>query len=121
MFWCVIFWCPVRYPTHPHFTIPKLLAEGSILGLRVSTSVGVVKGNIKEKWPAFIFYIDFNVFLLSPSFKGFLFMGLEKLADQEFYACDVPPHLKDRAVLLCVGKIKRVYRSRADMLLPNYT
>lgn len=48
-------------------------------------------------------------------------MGLEKLADQEFDAGDVPPHLEDRAVLLCVGKIKRVHRSRTDMLLPNYT
>lgn len=48
-------------------------------------------------------------------------MGLEKLADQEFNAGDVPPHLEDRAVLLCVGKIKRVHRSRTDMLLPNYT
>lgn len=48
-------------------------------------------------------------------------MGLEKLADQEFDAGDVPPHLEDRAVLLCVGKIKRIYRSRTYMLLPNYT
>lgn len=48
-------------------------------------------------------------------------MGLEKLADQEFDAGDVPPHLEDRVVLLCVGKIKRVYRSGADMFLPNYT
>lgn len=48
-------------------------------------------------------------------------MSLEKLADQEFDAGDVPPHLEDRAVLLCVRKIKRVHRSRADVLLPNYT
>lgn len=33
LFWCVILWCPVRYSSHPHLTIPKLLTEGSILGL----------------------------------------------------------------------------------------
>ncbi len=47
-------------------------------------------------------------------------MGLEKLADQEFDAGDVPPHLEDRVVLFSVGKIKRVYRSRTNMLLSNY-
>ena len=48
-------------------------------------------------------------------------MGLEELADQEFDAGDVPPHLEDRIVLLRVGKVKRVHRSRADVLLPDYT
>lgn len=121
MFRCVIFGCPVRYSTHPHFTIPKLLTERSILGLRVSTAVGVVEGNVKEKWPLFTFYIPFILFGLMPSFKHFLFMGLEKFADQEFDAGDVPPHLQDRVVLLCVGIIERIYRSRTDVLLPNNT
>lgn len=48
-------------------------------------------------------------------------MGLEKLADQEFDAGDVPPHLEDRAVLLCISKIKRVHRSWTDMFLPDNT
>lgn len=121
LFRCVIFGCPVRYSTHPHFTIPKLLTERSILGLRVSTSVGVVEGDVKEKWPLFIFYIPFILFCLTPLFKRFLFMGLEKLADQEFDAGDVPPHLQDRVVFLCVGIIEGIYGSRTDVLLPNNT
>lgn len=80
-----------------------------------------MKGNIQEKRPLVIFRVVFVLFFLLPSFMSFFVMCLEKLADQEFDAGDVPPHLEDRIVLLCVGKIKRVYRSRADMLLPNYT
>lgn len=124
LFWCVILWCPVWDSTHPHVTIPKLLTESSILGLRVSTSVRIMEGNVKEKWPLFILYsppITFFCFSLLPSLKGFLFTGLEKLADQEFDASDVPPHLEDGTVFLCVGKVKGVNRSRANVLLSNYT
>lgn len=124
LLWCVIYWCPVRNSTHSHFTISKLLTESSILGLWMSTSVSVMKGNIEEKWPLFSFcivFITFIVFFLLSSLKSFLFMGLEKLADQELNASDVPPNLEDRAVFFCVGKIKRVNISRTDMLLPNYT
>ena len=83
-----------------------------------------MEGNIEEKRSLFISFIitvSFISFFLLPSLNYFLFMGLEELADQEFDASDVPPHLKDRAVLLCVGKLKRVYRSWTNMLLPNYT
>lgn len=48
-------------------------------------------------------------------------MGLEELADQEFYSGDVPAHLENRAVFLSVGEIKRVNRPRTDVLLSNYT
>lgn len=88
----------------------------------MSTSVGVMEGNIEEKWPLVVFCIVSITFLfLLPSINSFLFMGLEELADQEFDASDIPPNLEDRAVLFCVGKIERVNRSRAYMLLPNYT
>ena len=80
-----------------------------------------MEGNVKEKWPLFTFYVPFILFGLMPSFKHFLFMGLEKFADQEFDAGDVPPHLQDRVVLLGVGIIERIYRSRTDVLLPNNT
>lgn len=118
LFWCVILWFPVRYSTHPHFTIPKLLTECPILRLWVSTSVGVVESNIKKKRPLLV-VVYFVLFAFVLSFL--LFMGLEKLADQEFDAGDVPPHLEDRAVLLCVSKIKRVHGSWTDMLLPDNT
>lgn len=90
----------------------------------MSTPVSVMEGNIEEKWPLFIFFIvsiTFTLFFLLLPLKGFLFLGLEELADQVFNASDVPPNLEDRAVFFCVGKIKRVNRSRTDMLLPNYT
>lgn len=121
LFGSVIFWLPVRYSSHAHFTIPKLLTERSILRLRVSTSVGVVEGDIKKKWPLLPSYIAFIPFFLSPFLEGSQLMILEELADQQLDAGDVPPHLEDRAVLLCVGKIERVHRSRTHMLLPNYT
>lgn len=94
------------------------------MGLRVSTSMSIMEGNIKEKWPVFILYIlpvTFFCFFPVLSLKGFLFVSLEKLADQEFNASDVPPHLEDRVVFLCVGKVKGVNRSRANVLLSNYT
>lgn len=118
LFWCVILWFPVRYSTHPRFTVPKLLTECPILRLRVSTSVGVVESNIKKKRPLLVlFYFVPFAFVL----HFLLFMALKKLADQEFDAGDVPPHLEHRAVLLCVSKIKRVHRSWTDMLLPDNT
>lgn len=90
------------------------------------TSVGVMEGNVEEKRPLFIpliiVVISGVLFLfLLPSLGGFFFVRLEKLAYQEFNAGDVPAHLEDRVVFLRVGKIKRVYRPRADVLLPNYT
>lgn len=48
-------------------------------------------------------------------------MILEKLTDQELDPGDVPPHLEDRVIFLCVCKIKRVNRPRTDVLLTNYT
>lgn len=84
----------------------------------MSTSVSVVEGNIEEKRSLFISIV---LLFLLPSLNGFLFVCLEKLAYQQFNAGDVPAHLEDRVVFLCVGKIKRVHRSRPDMLLPNYT
>lgn len=117
----IIFWLPVRYSSHAHFTIPKLLTERSILRLRVSTSVGVVEGDIKKKWPLLPSYISFIPFFLSRFLEGSQLMILKELADQELDASDVPPHLKDGAVLLCVGKIERVHRSRAHVFLTNYT
>lgn len=83
----------------------------------MSTSVSVVKGDVKKEWPLVVFRIPSS---LPPPFRSSLFMSLEELADQEFDAGDVPPNLEDRAVLLRVGKIKRVHGSRADVLLPNY-
>lgn len=86
--------------------------------------MSIMEGNIKEKWPVFILYIlpvTFFCFFPVLLLKGFLFVSLEKLADQEFNASDVPPRLEDRAVFLCVGKVKGVNRSRANVLLSNYT
>lgn len=108
LLWCVIYWLPVRYSTHSLFAIPKLLTKRSVLRLRVSTSVSVVEGDIEEKRPLLAFHIIVLPFTLWPLFKDFLLVSLEKLADQEFDAGDVPPHLEDRAVLLRVGKIKRI-------------
>lgn len=90
----------------------------------MAASMGVMEGHIKEKW-SFILYIIFIVasFLsfMSPPFSCFLLMSLEKLTDQEFDPGDVPPHLEDGVIFLRVRKIKRVNRSRTNVLLTNYT
>lgn len=71
--------------------------------------MGVVKGYVQKKRPL-------------PSYTDFiLFMSLEEFADQKLNAGDVPPHLEDGAVLLRVGKIERIYRSRTHVLLSNNT
>lgn len=70
--------------------------------------MGVMKGYIEKERPLLLLRIDF-----------ILFMSLEEFADQEFDAGDVPSHLEDRAVLLCVCKIKRIHRAGTHVLLPN--
>lgn len=126
---CVVLRLPVGYSAHPHFAVPKLLAEGSVLGLRVSTAVGVMEGHVEEKWPLLLLLLLLRrcaaaattslfglVFL-----QGLLSVCLEELANQQFDAGDVSPDLEDGAVLLRVGKIKGVHRARPHVLLPNYT
>lgn len=107
LFWGVIHWFPVWDSSHAHVAISKLLTERSILGLGVSTSMGVVEGHVQEKRPLLL------------SVGSILFMSLEEFADQKFNAGDVPPHLEDRAVLLRVGKVERIHRPRTHVLLSN--
>lgn len=83
--------------------------------------MSVMKSNIEKKWPLFLPNIVLILVCLTPLFEDFLLMCLEKLADQKFNAGDVSPHLEDRVVLLCVGKVKWVDRSRTHMLFSNYT
>jgi len=42
---------PVRDNTHPWLTSPKLLTEGTILRVGVSTAVRVMEANVEEEWP----------------------------------------------------------------------
>lgn len=42
---------PVWDTPHAAFPVAKLLAEGSVLGLRVPTAVRVVEGDIEEERP----------------------------------------------------------------------
>lgn len=42
---------PVWYPPHAALPVAKLLTEGPVLGLGVSTAVGIVEGDIEEEGP----------------------------------------------------------------------
>lgn len=132
LFRCVILRFPVGNPAHPHLAVAKLLAEGSVLGLRVSTAVGVMEGHVEEKRSLLLLillllYRSIVTAAASSSLLGLgavqslLSVGLEELANQQFDAGDVPPDLEDGAVLLRVGKVKRVDRARPHMFLPNDT
>lgn len=126
LFRCVMLRLPVGYSAHPHFAVAELLAEGSILWLRVSTAVSVMEGHVKEKRSLLLVLLHRCIAAATSLFglgmmQSLLSVGLEELPNQQFDAGDVPPNLEDRAVLLRVGKIKRVHRAGPHVFLPNDT
>lgn len=107
---------PVWDSSHSRFSVSKLFTEGSVLGLRVSTPVWVVEGNVQEKGSVLA-----STRNAASSRIRFSFVSLEELPDKKFDPGDVPPHLQHRGVFFCVGKVKRIDRTGPDVLLPDYT
>lgn len=51
LIWMVELRFPVRDPAHSRLPIAKFLTEGSILWLGMTTAMGIMESNIKEKRP----------------------------------------------------------------------
>lgn len=60
LIWTIVLRLPVWDPTHSSLPIAKLLTKGSILGLGVATTVGIMESNVEKERPKELTREEYN-------------------------------------------------------------